>query len=101
MIPQLDLNFQSEICSSSSCMNCTSSSAVILDLFPDQAHVDSKPSPVQSLVEDFPLGRFMRFLKHIKLKELLSRITDPRDPKKTKHRIEIILSGFYQYFFSM
>ena len=54
-------------------MNCT---LVILDLFPNQAYVDPKPCPEQSLVEDFPLGRFMRFLKHIKLKKLLSSITD-------------------------
>lgn len=90
MIPQLALNFQAEISSSSSCMNCTPSSVVILDLFPKQTsdigfngsdleYVDLKSSPEHSLVEDFPLGRFMRFLKHFKLKKLLSGVTDPRD----------------------
>lgn len=33
----------------------------------------------------------MRFLRHLKLTNLLKQITDPRDPKKTDHKIQIIL----------
>lgn len=50
-------------------------------------------------IEDFPLGRFMRFLKHIKLKKLLKQITDLRDPKKTIHKIEIVLQWVLSVFF--
>ncbi len=51
-------------------------------------------------IEDFPLGRFMRFLKLLKLKNLLKQITDRRDPKKTEHKIDIILQwALTVYFF--
>jgi hypothetical protein len=50
-------------------------------------------------IEDFPLGRFMRFLKHLKLENLLKQITDPRDPKKTEHKIHIILQWVLTVYF--
>jgi hypothetical protein len=50
-------------------------------------------------IEDFPLGRFMRFLKHIKLKKLLEQVTDARDPKKTNYKIHIILHWVLTVFF--
>lgn len=121
MIPQFTPNFQQQICSPCSCKDCTPSSVLILDLFPNQVPdtgniinfpingsdleptsqcIDCKSSPEQSFqIEDFPLGRFMRFLKHIKLKRLLSRVTDPRDHKKTKYRIEVILQWVLSVFF--
>jgi len=97
MITELASNFQPEICSSSSCTNCIPS-ALVVDLFPNQAHIEPKPSLEHSLV-DFPLGKFMRFLKHIKLKKMLSSVTDPRDLKKTTHHIEIILMWVLSVFF--
>jgi hypothetical protein len=45
----------------------------------------------ENKIEDFPLGKFMRFLKHLKLKKLLPKISDSRDPKKTEYTVEIIL----------
>jgi len=53
----------------------------------------------ENKIEDFPLGRFMRFLKHLKLKKLLIKIKDLRDPKKTEHSIEIILMWVLSVFF--
>jgi len=50
-------------------------------------------------IEDFPLGRFMRFLKHIKLKKILEQVADTRDPKKTHHKIEVILQWVLSLFF--
>lgn len=50
-------------------------------------------------IEDFPLGRFMRFLRHIKLKNLLEQIKDSRDPKKTKHKIHVILQWVLSVYF--
>ena len=41
----------------------------------------------------------MRFLKHLKLKKLLKKITDPRDPKKTEHSIKVILMWVLSVFF--
>ncbi len=55
--------------------------------------------PKSTVIEDFPLGRFMRFLKHIKLKKLLKQITDPRDSEKTEYSIEIILMWVLSVFF--
>jgi hypothetical protein len=50
-------------------------------------------------IEDFPLGKLMRFLKHLNLKKLLAKITDSRDPKKTEYTIEIILMWVLSVFF--
>lgn len=50
-------------------------------------------------IEDFPLARFMRFLKHIKLKKLLSYITDPRSRIKTIHKVEVIFQWVLSVFF--
>ena len=67
-----------------------------------QKHPCSKSTDLEKNIEDFPLGRFMRFLKHLKLKKLLNKITDPRDPKKTEHSIEVILMWVLSvFFFSM
>jgi hypothetical protein len=64
-----------------------------------QKHPCSKSTDLEKNIEDFPLGRFMRFLKHLKLKKLLNKITDPRDPKKTEHSIEVILMWVLSVFF--
>jgi len=60
---------------------------------------DSEQTSKKNVIEDFPLGRFMRFLKHIKIKKLLKEITDPRDPKKTEHDIYIILQWVLTVYF--
>ena len=49
--------------------------------------------------EDFPIGRFMRFLKRLGIKKLLARIKDQRDPEKTKYKIELILQWALSVFF--
>lgn len=60
---------------------------------------ESAQTSKKGVIEDFPLGRFMRFLKHIKLKNILKQITDPRDPKKTEHKIHIILQWVLTVYF--
>jgi len=60
---------------------------------------DLEQTSKKNVIEDFPLGRFMRFLKHIKLKNILKQITDPRDPKKTEHKIYIILQWVLSVYF--
>jgi len=41
----------------------------------------------------------MRFLKHLKLKKLLSKISDSRDSKKIEYTVEIILMWVLSVFF--
>ena len=48
---------------------------------------------------DFSVAKFIRFLKHLKLRQLLKRINDPRDPQKTKYKIEVIISWALSVFF--
>ena len=59
----------------------------------------NQPEEKKTIIEDFPLGKFMRFLKHLGIKKLLSKIKDLRDPKKTKYKIEIILQWVLSVFF--
>lgn len=59
----------------------------------------SSESSSQHGTEDFPLGQFMRFLKHLKLKKLLAKIKDLRDPEKIEYSIEIILMWVLSVFF--
>jgi len=40
---------------------------------------------------DFSVAKLIRFLKHLKLRKLLQKIKDPRDPQKTKYQIEVIV----------
>jgi hypothetical protein len=60
----------------------------------------SRPSP-KAIREhdDIPVGQFMRFLKHIKLKNLLSQITDERDLKKVTYTNDVILQWALSVFF--
>lgn len=60
---------------------------------------ESNSSNEEDQMEDFPLGKFMRFLKRIKLKKMLAKVKDPRDPQKTTHQIETILSWVLSVFF--
>ena len=53
----------------------------------------------ENVIEDFALGKFMRFLKRIGLKKLLAKIKDRRDPKKIEYKIEIILQWALTVFF--
>src|SRR5437899_7170659 len=41
--------------------------------------------------EDFSVAQFIRFLKHIRLKKLLFKITDPRQKNKISYSNDIIL----------
>lgn len=50
--------------------------------------------------EDFSVAQFIRFLKHIRLKKLLSKITDPRQKNKINYSNDIILQwALAVYFF--
>jgi hypothetical protein len=49
--------------------------------------------------EDFPVGQFIRFLKHIKLKNILSKITDKRNPNKVIYTNDVILQWALSVFF--
>ena len=48
---------------------------------------------------DFSVAKLIRFLKHLKLRKLLQKIKDPRDPQKTKHRLEVIICWALSVFF--
>jgi hypothetical protein len=51
-----------------------------------------KSSPTQSCeYEDFSVAQFIRFLKQIKLKSLLSKIKDPRQQNKIRYTNDVIL----------
>src|SRR5436305_2912882 len=59
-----------------------------------------KPAVQQSCeYEDFSVAQFIRFLKHIKLKKLLSKINDPRQNKKIKYSNDIILQWALSVYF--
>jgi hypothetical protein len=67
---------------------------------PSSCDVSNKGSSSrENEIEDFPLGRFMRFLKHLKIRVVLTQVTDPREPEKTKHQIELILQWVLTVFF--
>lgn len=66
---------------------------------PSLSSKESNSSSKNNEIEDFPLAKFMGFLKRIKLKKMLAKVKDPRDPKKTVHQIEIILSWVLSVFF--
>ena len=59
--------------------------------------VPSEPSTENQT--DFSLAKLIRFLKHIKLRRLLQKIKDPRDPKKTKYQLEVIICWALSVFF--
>jgi hypothetical protein len=44
-----------------------------------------------SIHEDFSIAQFIRFLKQIKFKKLLSKVNDPRQQSKVIYKIDIIL----------
>ncbi len=48
---------------------------------------------------DFSMARFIGFLKSLKLRKLLQKIKDPRDPTKTKYRREVIIFWALSVFF--
>jgi hypothetical protein len=81
-------------------MNSLNSKAVSLPLISQTSDVSpSQCCSQEPKVMDFPIGRFMRFLKHMKLSLLLKRITDRRDPQKTRYRIDFILMWALSVFF--
>jgi hypothetical protein len=59
------------------------------------------PVPKQSCQHaDFSVAQFLRFLRHIKLKKLLSKIKDPRQQKKIDYPNDVILHwALTVYFF--
>jgi hypothetical protein len=48
---------------------------------------------------DFPIAKFMRFLKLIRLRKLLKNITDKRDPCKIRYKLDFILHWALSVFF--
>lgn len=80
----------------------------IESLFPEAVHAtavpinsgDARPSlKTANEHDDIPVAQFIRFLKHIKLAKLLSRITDERDPKKARYTNDVILQWALSVFF--
>lgn len=65
----------------------------------DTLSCQCSPQKPEPSVQDFPIGRFMSFLKYLRLRPLLKRITDPRDPQKTRYCIEFILQWALSVFF--
>jgi hypothetical protein len=66
--------------------------------------IPQTPSPCQPQHfvsnEDFAIARFIRFLKHIDLKELLSKIPDPRQSSKiTYSNYSLLLWALSVFFF--
>ena len=59
--------------------------------------VPSEPSTENQT--DFSVAKLIRLLKHIKLRKLLQKIKDLRDPSKTKYKIEVIISWGLSVFF--
>lgn len=53
----------------------------------------------ENSLKDFPIGKFMRFLKHLGLRKLLGRITDRRDPLKVQYQMSVILNWSLSIFF--
>ena len=49
--------------------------------------------------EDFSVAQFMRFLKKIKIKNLLSKIKDPRQQNKTNYKNDVILQWVLTVYF--
>jgi len=101
----LTVNFQPGVESSSPTPNSSLGipdkipSSPIMTPIPPQL-VEIQPNDkVENTIENYPLAKFMRFLKHIKLKKLLAQIADPRNPKKVDHKVEIILQWVLSVFF--
>ena len=89
-------------------ITCPAQSSPLSDLFSEEVHahlvqVDFRTgepfSKIASEHDDIPVGQFIRFLKHIKLKKLLSNITDTRDLKKVKYPNDVILQWALSVFF--
>jgi hypothetical protein len=84
-------------------MNVRVSRIALLSMWKQKFSLSASSDKVQiskkDEIEDFPLGRFMRFLRHLKLTNLLKQITDPRDPKKIEHKIQIILQWVLTVYF--
>ena len=59
----------------------------------------SQNNLIKSSLREFPIGKFMRFLRHIKLHRLLKTITDRRDPRKTRYRLDFLLQWALSVFF--
>lgn len=87
---------------------CTDSFSDQKTTFSESANLDCKccsqnqdinPSSEKNLIQDFPIGRFMRFLKYIKLSLLLKKVTDPRDPQKTRYYLDFLLLWALSVFF--
>jgi len=89
-------------------INCTDSFSDPKTISPEPIHLDCmccsqdqnvNPSREKNVIQDFPIGRFMKFLKHIKLRNILKRITDPRDPQKTRYCLDFLLQWALSVFF--
>ena len=61
------------------------------------AVVDNEEENIEG--EDFPIGRFMRFLRHLKLHKILSKLKDNRDPKKIEYTKQVLLQWALSVFF--
>ena len=51
-------------------------------------------APPESTTENqqnFSVAKLIRFLKRLKLRRLLQKIKDPRDPQKTKYQLDVVI----------
>jgi len=63
----------------------------------NQAIESSSSKPDDSI--QFPIGKFMKFLKKLKIQKLLSSIQDSRDPSKVQYKKETMLMWALSIFF--
>ena len=71
----------------------------IICLFSLKAPIKSLEPSVEENQEDFSISQFIRFLRQIKLKKILSEISDARNQNKIKYDNDILLQWALSAFF--
>ena len=84
---------------SSSSPACQSTDSKIICLFPLKAATQLPKPSVEKKYEDFSISQFIRFLRQIKLKKILSNITDTRNQNKIKYANHVFLQWALSAFF--
>jgi hypothetical protein len=73
-------------------------SDIVTNVIETSKSCKSKPKETREY-DDFSVAQFIRFLKQIKLKKLLSKINDRREIKKTKYSNDVILNWALSVYF--
>lgn len=71
----------------------------IICLFSHKAPIQLPKPSAKENHEDFSISQFIRFLRHIKLQKILSRITDTRNQNKIKYANHVLLQWALTAFF--